>query len=333
MRLEHVSGVSRSVGASLFVGVIVLSGMASAQDAESVKASMVKSLAKIEKYPAAAMKGRWVISKRSERTGQFQFRGEKMWVEFESRILDQPADAQAARLKAARETMGSEGLLHTSEFDGKKLYDFNPYDLTLRVQTMNRLPMVFSGLPLLPKNWLYMGGQPTQAFARFVGDADYDVTVEELGGGRWKLSQSDLGSRLPAEVRSKFVGVKDRYIIVDEKCDFLVAEYYGKGAKVEVSGTLEWASQDGNWYVKHGKQLVGTIPYAEWFIDEITFDAAKCRDRFDDLLTAVPDATQINTCDEHGQRLSQTYKSGKAGEAEHQRRRLAWQKREAEGFK
>jgi hypothetical protein len=33
--------------------------------------------------------------------------------------------------------------------------------------------MVFSGLPLLPKNWLYMGGQPTQVFARFVGDADY----------------------------------------------------------------------------------------------------------------------------------------------------------------
>lgn len=335
MQRFHIRHAVSQLGAVLFA-VIALGGTASSQDAETVKATLIKSLAKIENYSAAAMKGRWVHSGTLERTGEFQFRGEKMWLAFEARNLNQPAKEEAARIKARGEIMRTQGLLHTSEFDGKKFYSFDPYNLALRAQTTSKQPTVFRGLPLLPKNWLYMGGAPTQLFSRFIGDAEYGVKVEELGGGRWKLSQSDLGSRLPEEIKKKFIGVKDRHIIVDEKCDFLVTEYFGKGAKVEVSGTLEWENQDGNWYVKHGKQLFGEDLYAEWFIDDITFDERKCRTQFDELGSTVPTATRIDVYDEKGQRVHQTYKDGddgRDGEAEHRLRLLEWSKRQSQGFK
>lgn len=332
MRHELIARYSQHVLLSLSVW-IVFGVEASPQDAETVKATMMKSLAKIENYSAGIIKGTWGGFGAVQETGQLQFRGDKMWLESVGRNLNQPAEQYAAKIKASLEVMGTAGLLHTCEFDGKKFYEFNPYNLALRIESASRLPPAFSGLPLRPENWLYMGSDRTQFFRRFIEDSDYPVKVEELGGGRWKLSQSDLGSLLPEESRKHFLGVKDRYIIVDEQCEFLVTKYYGKGAKVEVEGTLEWDKQDGNWYAKHGKQFLAGKPIQEWTIEEISFDATKCRTKFNDLESTAPFATRIDTYDEKGQLISQSYQGGKDGEVEHKLRSLALRQRKKNGFK
>ncbi|MGN6544974.1 MAG: hypothetical protein ACTHK7_07985 [Aureliella sp.] len=300
--------------------LIAYGNMAAAQDVETVKANVLKSLAKIEGYSVGVVKGTWINSAVIERSGQFHFRDHQMWIEYDGSDLREDPEKRAARIKAAREARGTVGLLHTSEFDGTTHYDFDPYNLALQISPTTKLPPIFAGLPLLPQNWLSMGGAPTQRFDRFIGDPDYEVNVEPLGDGRWKLSQSDLGSRLPEEVRKQFIGVKDRWIIVDEKCDFLVTEYYGIGEKVQVEGFMEWEKQEGRWYAKHGKQLFGGRPFLEWFIESISFDPSKCRTEFSDLESTVPPATRIDTYDEKKRLVSRAYKNGKEGEAEYQRR-------------
>ncbi|MGN6544972.1 MAG: hypothetical protein ACTHK7_07975 [Aureliella sp.] len=320
---NHQRAVQQVVlGLSILLGG---GGMAAAQDVETLKANVLKSLAKIEGYSVGVVKGRWIrwdvigIRLHSgiiETSALFHFRDRQMWIEFDERNLN---ERRAAEVQAIRKARGTEGLLNIWEFDGKTSYAFDPHNLELIISPWTELPSHFALLPLLPQNWLSMGGYPTQRFDRFIGDPDNPVNVEPLGDGRWKLSQSDLGSRLPEEERKKFIDVKDRWIIVDEKCDFLVTEYYGIGAQVQVEGFFEWEKQDGNWYAKHGKQFSRGKPDLEWFIESITFDPSKCRTEFSDLESIVPPATRIETNDERTL-ISRTYKNGKEGEAEYQRR-------------
>ena len=111
-----------------------------------------------------------------------------------------------------------------------------------------------------------------------------------------------------------------------------LTEYYADGAQGKLEGQFEWAKQDGNWYPKHGKQLLSSKPYAEWDIEEISFDANKVRTQFNDLEKSIPFATRIFVIDEQGNTVSTTFSGGKEGEAEHNLRQLAWLKRKKEGF-
>jgi hypothetical protein len=175
-----------------------------------------------------------------------------------------------------------------------------------------------------------MGLNDLQTFRRFFEIKGYETKVEKLSEGRWKLSQVNLGSLLPGG--NDRVAIRDRWIIVDEKCDYLVTEYFGEGFQGQLAGTMVWEKQDGNWYAKEGKQLAGGKPLAEWSISEISFDASTCRNRFDDLESLVPFATQITYFDEKNVEMSQSYKGGEEGKAEYRLRQLALLKRQKEGF-
>lgn len=324
--------VARLAGVFFLCGLLCVSGYTAAQDAEAVKATLLKNLAKIENYSAGKMKGRWITRSFSEEAGQFEFRGDNRWLEFDYIDLEKPREEQAARHRIQQKIKGTEGKLSVSEFDGKKLYEFDPYNLALTVESVKKMPPIFSRLPLYPAYWLHMGSIKSQLFRRLAEKSDYEVKVEQLTEGRWKFSQTGLGNDFPEE-RRKRLAVTERYIIVDENFGCLVTEYYGNGFLGKIEGTLEWAQQDGNWYVKHGKQSSAGMPYMEWFIDEISFDASGCRTKFNELESTIPFATRIFTYDESGKEVSQTYKGGKEGEAEHKLRNLAWLKREKEGFK
>jgi len=77
----------------------------------------------------------------------------------------------------------------------------------------------------------------------------------------------------------------------------------------------------------------GNKPFCEWIIEEISFDASKCRNSFDDLETTIPFATCITHLDEKYHEISKTYKGGAEGEAEFRLRQLARLKRtKEEGF-
>jgi hypothetical protein len=170
-----------------------------------------------------------------------------------------------------------------------------------------------------------MGANSDHLFAWVIEYKKSETVIEKLEAGAWKLSQTGLGRDLPNPER---VGIKDHFIIVDEKCDYLVTEYYGEGHQGVLTGTLEWANQDGNWYVKHGKQTLGnktdgSTTYAEWFIDEASFDVTKVTAKFDDLESKIPFATKMTFLDERQNELSSKHKGGKEGETEFKLRELA----------
>ena len=117
--------------------------------------------------------------------------------------------------------------------------------------------------------------------------------------------------------------MRERFIIVDPKLDFLVVEYsYTGGRGGRYSGLLEWEIHDGKWYPKHAKHQCheNSKLDIEWFIDEISFDAKKCRSRFDDIETVVPLGTKIDTFDANSKLLSTKYKGGEEGKQEYKLR-------------
>ena len=298
------------------------------QDNDQLMKKIVASLEKIDSYPAAIIKGKTAFQGETRGLTHLQFRGEKMWMELD---IVATADAkERKRLTASHEVMGTTGFLVTMEFDGKKFYSFDPYNLALYIRTVRRAPAKFVDCPLVPKYWLHMGLNTTQVFRKIAEPKSYETKVEKLSEGRWKLSQKNLGNQLPGG--NERVGIRDRYIVVDEKCDYLVTEYFGDGFQGKLAGTMVWEKQDGNWYAKHGKQTAGGQPLAEWTIDEISFDASKCRSRFDDLETLIPFATEITHFDEKNNEVSQHFKGGEDGKAEFQLRKLALLKRQKEGF-
>ncbi len=308
--------------------VLTLTTVSYCQDTEQIKKKILASLEKIENYPAAIVKGKTAYMGETQGRTHLQFRGEKMWMQLDG--IATANEMEKKRLTATYEVMGTSDFLHTTEFDGKKLFDFNQHNLTLYIRTVRRVPAKFADCPLLPKYWLHMGLNEGQVFRKVIETKGYETKIEKVSEGRWKLSQTNLGSLLPGG--NERVAIRDRYIIVDEKCDYLVTEYFGDGFQGKLAGTMVWEKQDGNWYAKQGKQTAGGKPLAEWSIDEISFDASKCRSRFDDLESLVPFATQVTHFDERNEEVSQTYKGGVEGKAEYRLRQLALLKRQKEGF-
>ena len=305
----------------------VLVGIGHCQDPEQIKQKILASLAKIENYPAGIIKGRAIYQGRLEGIAHIQFRGNKMWKELDN--ISTADEAEKRRLISTRDVMGTSKFLYTAEFDGKKLYQFSPQTLRFTVRTVKSVPAPFLDCAFLPNYWLHMGGSKYQVFRKVIEYKEWETKVEQISEGRWKLSQMNIGSGLPGNEK---LSVRDRFIIVDEKCDYLVTEYYAFGAHGKLAGTLVWEKQDGNWYAKQGKQLGGDMPFCEWNIEEISFDASKCRNRFDDLETMIPFATCITHLDEKYHEISKTYKGGAEGEAEFRLRELALLKRGKEGF-
>jgi len=206
-----------------------------------------------------------------------------------------------------------------------RLYEFGPPALRFTVQTVRSVPDPFFDCAFLPRHWTYMGGRKREEFRKFIEFKETETKIEQISEGRWKLSQTNIGSSPPGG--NAMITVRDRFLIVDEKCDYLVTEYFGSGKTGTVTGTFVWAKQDGNWYAKQGMQMGGDMPLCEWTIDEISFDASKCRNSFDDLETMIPFATCITHLDEKYNELSKKYKGGAEGEAEFRLRELAKLKR------
>lgn len=306
----------------------VLHSAVSGQTPEEVKRRVLASLQKIDNYPAAIVKGKMSVGNALRGNAHLHFRGKSMWMEIDR--LPMADEETRRRLEATYEVMGTTDFPHTVEFDGKQFFEFSPYNLALSIQDVKSQPWIFADCPLLPEYWLHMGGNDRETFKKFCQDSKYEVKVEKLSDGEWKLSQSNLGSLLPGG--NARVAIRDRYIIVDEKCNYLVTQYWGTGFQGTLVGTMTWEPKDGNWYAKKGIQTHSDHPVAEWEIDEIEFDASKCRQKFNELESIVPFATKILREDEKQNELSTKYKGGRDGETEFKLRELAWLKRKKEGF-
>lgn len=292
---------------------------------EELKKRVVASLLKVENYAGGVLKGRMILRDTPglDSRIQVQFRGSKVY--YEQSFREAADEEKRKHLDAVFDAMGTTGMLHLTQFDGKKLRKFNPYNLEYTEQNVVNNEQAISDLCVLPWYWVRMGANSLQRFARVIESERVVATIEKVENGVWKLSQTGLGQNLP---NAALVGIKERFIIVDEKCDYLVTEYYGEGHQGVLTGTLEWANQDGNWYVKHGKQTLGnktdgSTTYAEWFIDEASFDVTKVTAKFDDLESKIPFATKMTFLDERQKELSSQHKGGKDGETEFKLRELA----------
>ncbi len=90
-----------------------------------------------------------------------------MWMETDSYELSEPEAARIARVNASLEVMGTKGLRFTREFDGKKLYEFDPYSLSLKIKAVRELPADFSLSPFLPAIGFTWG----QQFSEILSDS------------------------------------------------------------------------------------------------------------------------------------------------------------------
>lgn len=290
-----------------------------AQTPDVIKQKVKDCLVRIENYPSAIVKGKYSLRGNSRGMAHLQFRDNEMWMEIDSLAIANALDK--IELKAIYKAMGTSGFLYTISYDGKTFCEFNPYNLSFQIQDRKNLPIQFADCPLFPKYWTHMGSDAAQLFRKIVEPSKYETKVESLGDGKWKLSQTNLGHLLPNG--NARVGIRDRYIIVDEKCDFLVIEYFGEGAQGKLAGTLLWEKQGDNWYAKEGKQTGGSQPYAQWSIESIVFDEAQCRDKFNHIEETIPFATEIRIVDEEFRTLSSRYKGDADGKKEFEARERA----------
>ncbi len=288
--------------------------LAKGQDAETVKKLALASIARVDNHPTIVAKGKYETHA-LEGTTSFSVRGDEFWEEYNHTSKDLSKERQDKDHKFWRRIMGTE-LPIIRAFDGKNTYLFVPSGLRLEIQPMRTLKTECP--EMLPKYWNAMG----QALVRFqdtIQNKRYEPTVEELGNGRWKFSKTGIGKDI------KNATAHDMQIIVDAKYDYLVTEYEGGGGMLgQMTGRLEWEKNDeGFWYVKHGKRLVNGRLKCEWYFDEISFDAKKCRSRFNDLETVVPFATNVLIYDANKKLVTERYIGGQAGEEEFRLRKLA----------
>jgi hypothetical protein len=308
----------------LLLWCVLTCSVVHSQEWEQLKPKIVASLSRIESYPAAVAKG-WINSSdnESERLSvYFEFVGDRMWRE--DNAIQFADEKNKQRIQTVYEAMGTSALRTTHAFDGKKYWQFSPYNLVLTVKSVRRMPQIFQRCCFLPVHWLHMGSDDGQRFINLVNHKKQEPKVESLGNGKWKLSQTNLGADAP---NPALVGIRNRFIIVDEKSNFLVTEYYGEGRQGRLEGKIEWAEQDGFWYAKHGIHLHTGRIYDEWHIDEISFDPKRCRTRVDTLESTVPFATKIVQRDDKDDEISTTFKGGADGESEHKLREFASLKR------
>ncbi len=298
-----------------------------AQDAIEVERKALAALTKVENYPAGVVKGSAVYAGKPYGKFHVHFRDSMYWLENDTSAVETEQDRK--RILGTQEIMGASKLLPTAAYDGKHFFDFRPYTLTLTVQTTSRLPIAFAQCKLLPVYWTKMGTNPRQRFSDVIKSEVGEHKVEALSDGRWKISNTNIGANIPGAEK---IDIRDRYVMVDGKCDFLVTEYAASGSQGVLQGTLNWKLQDGFWYAKSGKQTISGRPWAEWEIDSISFDADKPRTRFDDLEETVPFATRIIRTDEKNEEVAREYKGDTAGEEAYNARELAGLKRLEEGF-
>jgi hypothetical protein len=290
------------------------------QDADDIKQFVLKSIARIENYPAVVITGDYASNVHIS-TAKVYVRGKEIWGEFQETDYDSPQEVQERKRSNIMRIMGCE-LPIMRAFDGKRFYLFNPFSLTLRIEPSQRIVSDGAFLFMLPHYWITIGSSDISPFRKLVEGKNAEVKVEPLSEGRWKLSQKGLEMNLKDESLRSRVGIRERFIIVDPKLDYLATEYEGNGAMGRVAGQFEWEKQDGSWYVKHGKHTINDKLMSEWHIKEISFDANKCRARFDDMESVVPFATQVTIYD-GSKKAVERYKGGKAGEEEFKLRDLA----------
>ena len=312
--------------------LLMWNGNAQGQDEEEAKKAALASITKIENYPSVVFKGRFTQGKSSSEVA-FSVKGEQVWNEYTSIRVDDPTpEKTSASLSKTREIMGSGVLKSTDSFDGKNAYTFDPYNLTISIRPSSRPTGFGTEIFMHPKNWLILGQNETSLFRHVIEAKRTPVQTEKLPDGRWKFLQKGIGKDLAKEIQEQLL-MRERFIIVDPKVDFLVVEYsYTSGDGGEYFGQLEWDQQDGNWYpkrVQHQHKKNSRLDI-DWFIDEISFDAKKCRSRFDELENIVPLGTKIDTFDANSKLLNTRYKGGEEGEQEYKLRYQALTKHRIE---
>jgi hypothetical protein len=311
-----------------FFTVLVCNSCVMGQEADEVKRFVLASITKIENYPSVVFKGRFKKGKFSSDVA-FSVRGDQVWNEYNRIQIDDPDPAKTAtNLIDIRKIMGSGELKTTNAFDGKNVYSFDPYNLTILIRPSTQPTGFGSEIYMLPKNWLILGENEKSLFRHVIEAKRTPVQTEKLPDGRWKFLQTGIGKDLAKEIQEQLL-MRERFIIVDPKIDFLVVEYsYTSGDGGEYSGQLDWGQQDGNWYpkrVEHQYKKNSRLDI-EWFIDEISFDAKKCRSSFDNIETVVPLGTKIDIFDANSKLLNTKYKGGEEGKQEYKLRYQALSK-------
>ena len=307
--------------------LLMWKGNAQGQDEEAKKAALA-SIARIENYPSVVFKGRFKQGDSSSEVA-FSVRGDQVWNEYNRVQTDDPDPAKTAtNLTDIRKIMGSGELKTTDAFDGKNVYSFNPYNLEILIQPSTRPAGFGPEIFMLPKNWLILGQNEKSLFRQVIEAKRTPLQTEQLPDGRWKFLQTGIGKDLAKEIQEQLL-MRERFVIVDPNFDFLVVEYsYTSGDGGEYFGQLDWDQHDKNWYLKHVKHQYRKNAKLdiEWFIDEISFDAKKCRSRFDDIETVVPLGTKIDTLDSNSNLLNTKYKGGEEGKQEYKLRYQALSK-------
>jgi hypothetical protein len=308
-----VNQMRTQLAGNILIFVVAINSPSYSQDAESVKQSVLKGIERIEHFPAMTFRGTYE-GPAIDVTCTFHVRGDEVWQENSDQLIKRAiGDEKKREMANARLTTKCQ-LPTILAFDGKNNYDFNPFNLELRIEPGKYKSS--SESDMLPKRWIAINGSPNLPFRKLLEGKIPEVKVERLNDGRWKLSQTGVGDNLPEESRKR-IGVRERSIIVDPKLDFHITEYETNGAMGHLSGVLEWEKQDGFWFVKHGKHIAEDSVLSEFRIDEISFDEKKCRTRFDDIEDIVPFATRIRTKDANDRLVTEQYKGGVAGEDEH----------------
>jgi len=317
--------------AAIVIAAIACGRTANSQDEAAVRNEVLASIAKIESYAAVVFKGRFE-NEFSSAESTFQVRGNEVWQEHDivpkSEAVPQNTELQRSK---CQEIMGSIGLPGISAFDGKKAYAFDRFNLILTTRPSSKARPGSGGDGcMLPQRWLVIGSDGGASLRMMVESTTNKAKLEKLADGRWRFSQTDLGSHLPPD---KPVAVRDRAVIVDPTVDFLMTEYLcSGGGKGVFSGKLEWKKQDGKWFVKHAvhqNKSISTLN-CEWFIDEISFDAKRCRSKFNDIEKVVPYATKIQAYDGNNKLIDERYKGGDEGEQEYKLRYQALSKYRSE---
>ena len=97
--------------------LMLLAGVGLCQDAEHVKKKVLASVAKIENYSAAIVKGRAIYRGRLKGIAHVQFRGNKMWKELDN--VATADETEKRRIISNKDVMGTSNFLYTAAFDGE----------------------------------------------------------------------------------------------------------------------------------------------------------------------------------------------------------------------